>query len=159
MQQAIARILMTELADPRIEPARTSVTRVEVQEDLLRAHVYISIYGSDSQQRRGLEALQHSAGRIQALLRHQVLLRSMPVLDFRNDERFKGTLKTFEIIRQAMDELRAKDQPGPEASLQGQQDQSGPQEPNEQEEPGPEDLGREKPTQEKPGQEDEDQEQ
>jgi ribosome-binding factor A len=110
MQQAIARILMTELADPRIEPARTSVTRVEVQEDLLRAKVYISIYGSEAQQRRGLEALQHSAGRIQALLRRQVQLRSMPVLDFRNDERFKGTLKTFEIIRQAMDELRAKDQ-------------------------------------------------
>ena len=110
MQQAIARILMTELADPRIEPARTSVTRVEVQENLLRAKVYISIYGSEAQQRRGLEALQHSAGRIQALLRRQVQLRSMPVLDFRNDERFKGTLKTFEIIRQAMDELRAKDQ-------------------------------------------------
>jgi hypothetical protein len=72
--------------------------------------VYISIYGSEAQQRRGLEALQHSAGRIQALLRRQVQLRSMPVLDFRNDERFKGTLKTFEIIRQAMDELRAKDQ-------------------------------------------------
>lgn len=113
MQQAIGRILLTGLSDPRIEPARTSITRVRVQEDLLRAKVYISILGSDSQQRCGLAALNHAAGRVQALLGQEIQLRQMPVLEFVADEQFKGALRTWEIISQAMDEIRAKEQAQP----------------------------------------------
>ena len=110
IQQGIGRILLTSLSDPRIEPARTSITRVRVQEDLLRAKVYVSVLGSDPQQRRGVEALNHAAGRVQALLRREIQLRQMPVLEFIADEQFKGTLRTWEIIREAMDEIRAKEQ-------------------------------------------------
>jgi len=109
MQQAIGQILLRELADPRIDPARTSVTRVEVQEDLLRAKVFVSIMGPENRQQLGIDALNHAAGRIQRLLRRDVQLRNMPVLEFRSDERFKGTLKTWDIIRQAMEEIRAKE--------------------------------------------------
>lgn len=112
IQQEIGRILLSHLADPRIQPARTSVTRVRVQQDLLRAKVYVSVLGSDPQQRRGVEALNHAAGRIQSLLREQIRLRHMPVLEFVVDEQFKGTLRTWEIIRQAMEEIHAKEPPG-----------------------------------------------
>ena len=105
MQQSIGRILLTEMSDPRIVPARTSVTRVEVQEDLLRAKVYISVMGGQPAQDRTIEALNHAAGRIQILMREDVHLRLMPVLVFLTDEQFKTALKTWEIIRQAMDEL------------------------------------------------------
>lgn len=143
MQQAIARIVMRELSDPRIDTARTSITRVQVQEDLLRAKVYVSIYGTDAQQRLGLEALQHAAGRIQSLMRHDISLRSTPVLDFRTDEQFKGALKTYEIIRQAMDELKAKEEqakppeeqePTEAKSDQPEQDQSESDQPDSKEE-------------------------
>jgi len=110
MQHAIGRILLRNLSDPRIEPALTSITRVRVQEDLLRAKVYVSILGTDSQQRRGIEALNHAAGRIQALLRQEIQLRQMPLLEFLPDEQFKGALRTWEIISEAMDEIRAKEQ-------------------------------------------------
>jgi len=108
-QQEIGRILLAHLSDPRVAPARTSVTRVRVQEDLLRAKVYVSVLGSDAEQRRGVEALNHAAGHIQALLRERVSLRHTPVLEFRIDEQFKGTLRTWEIIREAMDEIRARE--------------------------------------------------
>ena len=39
MRKAIWEILLTEISDPRIEIARTSITRVEVQSDLLAACV------------------------------------------------------------------------------------------------------------------------
>ncbi len=123
-QQHIGQILLTELSDPRLDPARTSVTRVRVQEDLLRAKVYVSILGTEAEQRRGLEALQHAAGRVQALLRQQVRLRHMPVLEFRTDEQFKGALRTWEIIREAMDEIRQR-QAAPDAAAPAGPDAAG----------------------------------
>ncbi len=119
IQQEIGRILLTGLSDPRIEPARTSVTRVRVQEDLLRAKVYVSILGSEPQQRLGVGALNHAAGRIQALLRRQVQLRHMPVLEFVADEQFKTALRTWEIIREAMEEIHAKETSGDQAGPAG----------------------------------------
>ncbi len=108
-QQEIGLILLRELADPRMDPARTSVTRVQVQEDLLRAKVYVSIIGTEAEQRRGLDALSGAVGRIRALVRDRVQLRHMPQLEFHYDEQFKGALKTWEVIREAMDEIHAKE--------------------------------------------------
>jgi len=116
MQQTIGHILLRELSDPRIDTARTSVTRVRVQEDLLRAKVYVSVMGTEGQQRRAVEALNHAAGRIRMRLRSEIQLRHMPVLEFLSDERFKGTLRTWEIIREAMDEVRADEARRAEAS-------------------------------------------
>jgi len=109
MQQEIGRIILTDLADPRIDTARTSVTRVQVAEDLLRAKVYVSVMGPEAQQRRALAALARAAGRIQSLLGRRIQLRFLPVLEFLPDEQFKGTMRTWEIIRQAMDEIHAKE--------------------------------------------------
>jgi ribosome-binding factor A len=110
MQHAIGQILMRNMSDPRIDPARTSVTRVVVQEDLLRAKVYISVLGEEADQDKALEALTRAAGRVQILLRGDVQLRTMPVLEFLIDEQFKGTLKTYSIIQKAMQEIRDKEE-------------------------------------------------
>lgn len=110
MQHAIGQILMRNMSDPRIDPARTSVTRVVVQEDLLRAKVYISVLGEEADQNKALEALTRAAGRIQILLRSDVQLRTMPVLEFLIDEQFKGTLRTYSIIQKAMQEIRDKEE-------------------------------------------------
>lgn len=110
IQEKIGRVILTEIADPRITPALTSVTRVAVQEDLLRAKVYISILGTEAQQRRGLEALQHATGRFHAILRDEISLRQVPHLDFLADEQFKGAMKTWDLIRQAMNEIKDKEQ-------------------------------------------------
>jgi len=108
IKQSVGRILRTELSDPRIDTARTSITRVEVQEDLLRAKVYVSVIGTEAEQRRTVRALNHAAGRIQLEMRRDVSLRFMPALEFLTDEQFKGALKTWQLIQQAMDELRER---------------------------------------------------
>jgi len=108
IKQSVGRILRTELSDPRIDTARTSITRVEVQEDLLRAKVYVSVIGTEAEQRRTVRALNHAAGRIQLEMRRDVSLRFMPALEFLTDKQFKGALKTWQLIQQAMDELRER---------------------------------------------------
>lgn len=109
MQQEIGQIVLTRLSDPRIDPARVSVTRVSVQEDLLGAKVYVSVYGADAEQKQALAALKRASGRIRAMLKDRMSIRTMPALTFLTDEQFKGALKTWEIIRQAMDEIHRKE--------------------------------------------------
>ncbi|NQU75610.1 MAG: 30S ribosome-binding factor RbfA [Planctomycetes bacterium] len=110
IQQTVGEIILERISDPRIDPARVSVTRVEVVEDLNRAKVYCSVLGSQSQQRTAMRALQHAAGHIQELMMRQIRLRFTPILEFVADERFKKSLATLAAIQQAMEELRQQEQ-------------------------------------------------
>ncbi len=54
IRDTIGEILLSKIADPRIDPALVSVTRVEMPEDLLLARVFVSVIGTESQQRNAL---------------------------------------------------------------------------------------------------------
>jgi len=110
MRETLGQILLSKLSDPRVDPARTSITRVEIPEDLLTAKVYVSVIGTEAEQRLTIRALRHAAGHIQELMMRQIDLRHTPILDFELDVNFKKTLETYRIIEQAMAEIRQKEQ-------------------------------------------------
>jgi len=110
IQQTVGRILLEQISDPRIDPAKVSVTRAEVSEDLTHAKVYVSAMGGEAEQRNALRALQHAAGHIQELVTQHVRLRFTPVLHFVPDVRFKKSLATLALIQEAMEELRADEE-------------------------------------------------
>jgi ribosome-binding factor A len=116
IRATLGELLLSKISDPRIDPARTSITRVEIQEDLVAAKVYVSVMGGENLQRTTLRALQHAAGHLQDLLARRIKLRHTPVLQFVPDDRFKQTLKTYSLIQQAMEEIREKqdDSDGPD---------------------------------------------
>ena len=109
VQQTVGQIILERLSDPRLDPAKVSVTRVEVADDMTRAKVFCSVLGSDAEQRTALRALQSAAGRIQALMMRQVHLRFTPVLQFVPDVQFKKSLTTLTLIQRAMDEIRQQE--------------------------------------------------
>ena len=109
IRDTLGRLILTELSDPRIDPARTSVVRVEVPEDLLTAKVFVSVLGDDARQRNTLRALRHAAGHIQELLGRRLALKHTPRLTFEFDKNFQDTLETYRIIEDAMQEIRDKD--------------------------------------------------
>lgn len=106
IRRTIGPLILSKISDPRVDPARTSVTAVVVPEDLLTAKVYVSVLGTEAEQRRTIRALQHAAGYIQELMARQVTLRHTPVLVFQPDTKLKKTLATLEVIRQAAAEAR-----------------------------------------------------
>ena len=110
IQHEIGRVLLEKLADPRIDSALTSVTKVEVAEDLIVAKVYISVIGTEAEQQRCIKALSRASGHIRAIVRDNISLRYMPALEFVIDHQFKKTLETLDVIRQAMDEIHEKEQ-------------------------------------------------
>lgn len=109
VRETIAELILRRLSDPRVDPARTSVTTVQVPEDLLTAKVYVSVMGTASEQRRAVDALQHARGYFQDRLGSQMHLRHTPVLEFVLDENFKRTLDTLDLIRTAMDEIHERE--------------------------------------------------
>ena len=125
VRDTVGRLILTELSDPRIDPARTSVVRVEVPEDLLTAKVFVSVLGDDALQRKTLRALRHAAGHIQELLGRRLALKHTPRLTFEFDKNFQGTLEIYRIIEDAMQEIRDKD------SERSQDAQADPAEPTE----------------------------
>ncbi len=110
IRNAVGRLLLRKLSDPRIDPAMTSITRVEVPQDLLTAKVFVSVIGTEAEQRRTMIALHHAAGHIQELLAKEIRLRHTPVLKFELDENFKKTLQTLQLIQQATEEIRQKEE-------------------------------------------------
>jgi ribosome-binding factor A len=109
IRNTIGRLLLSKISDPRIEPAKTSITRVDIPEDLLTAKVYVSVIGTDAEQKLALRALSHAAGHIQELMMREISLRHTPTLEFVLDTNFKKTLETYVIIEQAMQEIRQKE--------------------------------------------------
>lgn len=112
IQQTLGQIILEGMSDPRIDPARTSITRVEVADDFTRAKIFISTMGSEADQRKALWALRHAAGRLQERMMEQIRLRSTPVLVFEMDVQFKKSLSTLALIQEAMEELRQREQAG-----------------------------------------------
>lgn len=109
IRNTLGEILLRRISDPRVNPAKTSITKVEVLEDFLSARVYISVIGTEPEQRRTLQALRHASGHIQELLAKEITLRNTPILNFILDTDFKKTLKTLELISYAMRELEEKE--------------------------------------------------
>ncbi|MCD6365243.1 MAG: 30S ribosome-binding factor RbfA [Planctomycetes bacterium] len=110
MRQTLGEILLSKLSDPRVDSARTSITSIEVAEDLLSAKVYVSVLGSEAEQRKTLRALSRAGGYLQELMMEQIRLRNTPILKFVADRQFKKTMETYQIIDQAMDEIRCREE-------------------------------------------------
>ena len=110
IRETLAQAVFSKLADPRIDPGRISITRVEVPEDLLTAKVFLSVIGTDAEQRNALRAMRHAAGHLQEMIGRKVRLRNTPRLSFEIDLRFKKTQETLDLIQQAMGEIHQKEQ-------------------------------------------------
>ena len=105
IRQTLGQALLSKLSDPRLDSVRTSITRVEVPEDLLTAKVFVSVMGTEAEQSRVIHALKHASGHLQELIGRQISLRHTPILSFEVDKQFKSTLETLDLIQRAMDEI------------------------------------------------------
>ena len=108
IKEEISLILQGELKDPRI--GFVSVLATEPTVDLKECKVFVSILGSESEQRTSLRGLEAARGRIQALLRSRVRLRETPILRFVLDESYQKTQDIEEKIRLAREEDEASAQ-------------------------------------------------
>ena len=94
--EEISKLLQSGLKDPRI--GFTTLTRVEVSDNLKHAKVFVSVMGSEKEKADTLEALTSAKGFIRNSLGKNLYLRYLPELEFKKDENAEHVEKITRII-------------------------------------------------------------
>ena len=94
--EEISKLLQSGLKDPRI--GFTTLTRVEVSDNLKHAKIFISVMGSEKEKSETLEVLKKATGFIRNSLGKNLYLRYLPELEFKKDENAEHVEKITRII-------------------------------------------------------------
>ena len=100
IREVAAETILFELNDPRVK--MVTVTRAEVSGDLQHAKVYVSIMGTEGEQKLTMHGLRHAAGYIQSKLAKRLQTRFTPVLTFVQDDGVKKSIEMTRLINEAM---------------------------------------------------------
>lgn len=91
-------LLQREMKDPRVGFA--TITRVETARDLGHARVWVSVYGSDEEQTRSMDALRDAAPWLRRRLGERLHIRHVPELSVRRDESIESGDRVLRLLRE-----------------------------------------------------------
>jgi len=100
IREVVATAILFEVADPRVRSV--TVVRAEVSSDLRQATVYVSIMGTESEQKRALKGLNHATGFLQARVAARLQTRFTPVLSLKHDTSVKKSVELTRLIAEAI---------------------------------------------------------
>lgn len=98
VREVASTTILFELRDPRVK--KVTVTRAEVTADLQHATVFVSVMGTEGEQRTVLHGLQSAAGFIQSRLAERLQTKFTPVIRFESDPGVKNSLEIARILRE-----------------------------------------------------------
>jgi ribosome-binding factor A len=98
VREVAAETILFELKDPRVK--NVTITRAEVSADLQNAKIYVSILGSEKDQKLAMHGLEHAAGFVQSKLAKRMTSRYVPAVHFVLDEGVKKSLEVARILRE-----------------------------------------------------------
>jgi ribosome-binding factor A len=108
VREVAASTVLFEIRDPRVKGV--TVTRCEVSADLQHAKVFVSVMGTEKQQRDAMIGLQNAAGFVQSKLADRLMTRFLPVILFVVDE---GVKKSIEVARILAEEKKLRGEVDP----------------------------------------------
>ncbi|HEV3122535.1 MAG TPA: 30S ribosome-binding factor RbfA, partial [Isosphaeraceae bacterium] len=76
IREVVSEAVLFHLADPRVKGV--TVLRAEVSGDLRHASVWVSVMGSDSEQRLAMKGLEHATGFLQSRVAARLQTRYTP---------------------------------------------------------------------------------
>ncbi|MFO0797533.1 MAG: 30S ribosome-binding factor RbfA [Gemmataceae bacterium] len=110
IRETAANAVLFQIKDPRVKGV--TVTRAEVSADLQHAKVYVSVMGSEKEQKLTMYGLASAAGFIQTKVAERLTTRHVPHITFVFDEGIKKSLAIAQIL--AAEKARmAPDEPPP----------------------------------------------
>jgi ribosome-binding factor A len=100
IREIASQTILFELRDPRVKGV--TVTRADVSGDLQHAKVYVSLMGSESEQKLTMHGLQHAAGFVQSKLADRLQTRFTPTITFVLDKGVKSSIEVTRLINEAL---------------------------------------------------------
>jgi ribosome-binding factor A len=108
IREAAAKAILFELKDPRVK--NVTVTRVEVSADLQHAKIYVSVMGSEKEQKLTMHGLKSATGFIQSRVAQQLTTRYVPRINFILDQGVKRSIAVSQLL-QAERQRRGEEEP------------------------------------------------
>ena len=99
LKRELGQVMLRELTFPA---PLVTVSAVDVTPDLKQAHVYISALGTDAEQRKVMDILEHNRVMLQHELSRRVSLKNTPHLYFKLDNSIERGTRILDIL----DELK-----------------------------------------------------
>ena len=97
LMKEIADIIQKELRDSRIAGV-ISITDVEISHDNSYAKIYYSVFASDDEKQKTIEALEENTSKIRYEVGKRVRLRLTPELRFIPDDSLERGTKVMDLI-------------------------------------------------------------
>ncbi len=98
IHEAISKLIQSGLKDPRV--GFTTVTKVEVSDNLKHAKIFVSMMGSEQEKADTLAGLKSAKGFIRNALSKNLYLKFLPELEFRQDDNADHAEKISRILHE-----------------------------------------------------------
>lgn len=105
IREVVSTAILFELADPRVKGV--TVLRAEVTGDLRHATVFVTVMGTEAQQKLAMKGLRHASGFLQARVAARLQTRFTPAIVFKVDEGVKKSVEISRLIDEAIASDRA----------------------------------------------------
>ena len=105
VREVAANTILFDLKDPRVK--NVTVTRAEVSADLQHAKIYVSVMGSEKEQRGTMIGLRSAAGYVQTKVATRLTTRFVPHVTFVLDEGVKKSIEVARLIHEEQEQIRA----------------------------------------------------
>ena len=100
IQQEISSIIQSKLSDPRIH-AMTTIVAVKMSNDMKKADVHISLWGSETEKRTTMNGLKSSRTFIQKELAASISSNAIPSIEFFEDDSINKSIEMGQLIEDA----------------------------------------------------------
>ncbi|MFM1524849.1 MULTISPECIES: 30S ribosome-binding factor RbfA [Helcococcus] len=101
LKKEISVMISNDIKDPRIAPI-TSITDIELTDDLQSAKIFISVLGSDEEKNDTIDGLQNSIGYIKRELGKRMNLRHIPQLKIVLDDNIEEAMRIEKLISEVI---------------------------------------------------------
>lgn len=99
----VSSIIRNDMKDPRVG-GFVSLTRVALNNDLKRANIYVSVYGSEADKSNTMEALRSGAGFVRSLIGKRLRIRFAPEINFVLDDSIEYSARINEKLKEVLTE-------------------------------------------------------
>jgi ribosome-binding factor A len=118
IEEIVAELLQRQIKDPRVA-GLTSVTRVEVTQDLHLARIWVSVPGDEAERQETMRGLERARGFVRSKLGEELSIRHIPEVQFMLDrsieqgDRVLALLNQLEIPPKAAESAEPPEPAGP----------------------------------------------